>query len=829
MGLQKVVRSLLACWALAAGSVVAAETIMVLPAEIQLFGTEARQQLLVQRKSGGDLTGQITSRADFTSDDPSVAVVAHGAVVPIANGTTHITVAADGHRARVKVTVVGMEHRHVWSFRNHVQPVLAKVGCNSGACHGALAGKGGFKLSLRGYDTLRDFHTITRQARGRRVELADPGRSLLLAKPSGALPHKGGLRFDVDSPEYRILAGWIAEGAVAPRDDDPQLESIEVLPRTVLLQPGDRQQVLVRALYSNGQSADVTRWAKFASTNETVATVDDSGRLTVVGNGEGAVTAWFASKIVLARVTAPYANAVPAQVFAEAKRQNFIDDLVLKQLQRLDLPPSEASADHEFIRRAFVDTVGVLPTATEVRAFLADQAADRRDRLIEKLLSRSEFVDYWTYKWSDLLLVTGEKLRPKPVEAYYKWIRGHVAANTPWDEFVFRIVTSQGSSFEEGATNFYALHQDPETMSENVCQAFLGLSIGCAKCHNHPLEKWTNDQYYAFANLFARVRSKGWGGGARSGDGLRTLFVVGKGELLQPLTGKPRPPAPLDGDPLRMDDTRDRRIHLATWLTSPDNPYFARSICNRVWANFMGVGLVEQVDDMRTSNPASNEELLSALADFLVARDFDLKPLMRAILRSETYQRTSRPLPGNRDEHRFYSRYYPRRLMAEVLLDAISQVTGVPSAFNEILTPGASAEKTEIYPLGTRALELHDAAVASYFLQTFGRNQRQITCECERSDEPSMVQVLHISNGETINKKLQTTGNRLDKLLASGKPNYALIEEAYLEALARYPTDAEMQRLLQVMNDASDKEARRLVVEDLFWSVMSSREFLFNH
>ena len=812
-----------------AGDGFAAQKITVVPAEVTLFGTESRQPLLVQRMTTSDLTSQITSGVEFVSADPEVAIVERGIVRPVANGKTSVTARVGGQEATVKITVVQMDRPHVWSFRNHVQPVFAKVGCNSGSCHGALAGKGGFKLSLRGYDTVRDFHTITRQARGRRIELSDPGRSLLLAKPSGAIPHKGGLRFDVDSPEYRVLAGWISAGAAPPREDDARLQRIEVLPQKVLLQPGDQQQILVRAHYSNGHRADVTRWAKFASANEAVATINDTGQLSVVGSGEGAVTAWFASKIVLAKVTSPYSNHVPVKVFAEAKRRNFIDQLVLQQLQRLDLPPSEPATDHEFMRRALIDTIGVLPTAAAVRVFLADTAVDKRDRLIESLLSRPEFVDYWTYKWSDLLLVTGEKLRPKPVDAYYQWIRKHVEANTPWDDFVYQTVTSQGSSYEDGATNFYALHQDPESMSENVCQAFLGLSIGCAKCHNHPLEKWTNDQYYGLANLFARVRAKGWGGAASSGDGLRTVFVVDKGELIQPLTGKPQPPTPLDGEPLRMDDTRDRRIHLANWLTSADNPYFARSICNRVWANFMGVGLVEQVDDMRISNPASNEQLLSALADFLVAHEFDLRALMRAILQSETYQRSSRPLPGNQNEHRFYSRYYPRRMMAEVLLDAISQVTSVPSVFNELSTPGAAREKTELYPLGTRALQLHDAAVASYFLKTFGRNQRQITCECERSDEPSMVQVLHISNGDTINDKLQTIGNRVAKLLALNKPNYALIEQVYLEALARYPTDDEMQRLLQVMNEASDQADRRIVVEDLFWSVMSSREFLFNH
>jgi hypothetical protein len=547
-----------------------------------------------------------------------------------------------------------------------------------------------------------------------------------------------------------------------------------------------------------------------------------------MGYGEGAITAWFASKIVIARVTSPYANEVANEIYEKTPQRNFIDELVTKQLRRLNLPPSPPAADAEFVRRAYIDTIGTLPTPDEVRTFLADASPDKRDKVIESLLSRKEFVDYWTYKWSDILLLNGALLRPEAVKAYYQWVHSRVEANTPWDQFAREVVTAQGSSFENGATNFYALHQDPETMSENVSQAFLGLSIGCAKCHNHPLEKWTNDQYYAMANMFARVRAKGWGGDARSGDGKRTLFVVSKGELTQPLTGKPQPPTPLDGEPLPFDSTDDRRVHLATWLTAPENPYFARSITNRVWANFFGVGLVESVDDMRDSNPASNEELLSATAAYVVENKFDLKTLMRAILQSHTYQRSSHPLAENEAEHRFYSRYYPRRLMAEVMLDAISQVTDVPTDFTEIAYPGADKQKTDFYPKGTRALQLYDSAVASYFLKTFGRNDRQITCECERSDEPSMVQVLHISNGDTLNSKLQAKEGRVEKLLTSDSPNYAIIEQAYLMSVARYPTDGEMQELLSVMN-STPADQRREVIEDLFWSLLSSREFLFNH
>ena len=363
-------------------------------------------------------------------------------------------------------------------------------------------------------------------------------------------------------------------------------------------------------------------------------------------------------------------------------------------------------------------------------------------------------------------------------------------------------------------------------MAENVSQAFLGLSIGCAKCHNHPLEKWTNDQYYAFANLFARVRAKGWGGDPRGGDGVRTLYVEPAGDLIQPSTGKAQPPAPLDGEAIPKDDPNDRRVRLAEWLTSPENPYFARAVANRVWAAYLGQGLVEPVDDLRLSNPASNEPLLSALANYVVENKYDLKKLMREILRSETYQRSSRPLPENEEETRFFSRYYPRRLMAEVLHDAIAGITDVPSEFKNIAQPDGSQEETKFYPEGTRALQLYDSAVASYFLNTFGRNERAITCECERSNQPSMVQVLHLSNGDVLNERLQKEDSRVTYLVKSGISDAEMVETAFLWCLSRLPTEDERRSMTEVLAGA---ESKRAGVEDLFWALMTSREFLFQH
>jgi hypothetical protein len=696
------------------------------------------------------------------------------------------------------------------SFRNDVQPVLTRAGCNSGACHGAAAGKNGFKLSLRGYDDEGDWKAITRSAFGRRLVPEDPANSLFLLKPTAAVPHKGGVRFQVGSPEYQVLVNWIAQGSPGPKADDPRIESIEVLPKHAVLKVGSEQQVQVIAHFNNGVSQDVTRRAKYTANDTSVATVDDDRKVKIVGRGEGPITAWYLSRMATATMTVPFDAPPSMAVFDQAPRRNFIDELAIVKLRDLNLPPSPRCSDSEFIRRAFIDTIGVLPTAQEARAFLAESSAGKRDALIQSLLARPEFVDYWAYKWSDLLLVNSQKLRPPAMWAYYNWIRRQVSANTPWDELARQVVTATGSTLENGAANYYVLHDDPMKMSETTAVAFLGMSINCAKCHNHPLEKWTNDQYFAMANIFARVRAKN----APAGEGNFIVFSAAEGDLVQPLTGKPRPPTPLDGQPMPMDSSDDRRLKLADWLVSPQNSYFTRAIVNRVWANFMGVGLVEAIDDMRKTNPPSNEALLAALADELVKQRYDLKSLMRLILQSETYQRSGEALPANVADRRFYSHYYPRRLMAEVMLDAVSQVTGAPTAFKD-------------YPPGTRAIQLPDSNVESYFLQSFGRPERINTCECERTSLPSMAQALHIANGDTVNTKLQAKGNRIEQLLAEKVPDERLVEDVYLGALSRYPTAPEAKMLTAALKGATEK--RREVVEDLFWGVLSSNAFLFNH
>ena len=801
---------LLAIMSLWASLAHAEESTRLIPEQITLSGSAARQSLVFENFSGTNATGQITDGVSLVSSDPGIVKIEEGVAIPVANGKATITATAGDRHATSEVMVVDMEKPFQWSFRNHVESVLSKSGCNSGACHGALAGKKGFKLSLGAFDPLADYFYITRQARARRVVLSDPGRSLVLTKPSGAVPHKGGLRFAVDSPEYRVVAEWIAAGTPAPQESDARLSRLEMLPGASVLKTGAKQQLIVRAHFTDDHVEDVTRWAKFTSSNESVAQVSGTGLVNVVGHGEASIKAWYLSWNVMATISVGYERKLAPDVFTKAERRNFIDELVLAKLENLGLPPSPPATDAEFLRRAFIDTIGLLPTVEETRAFLADSSTDKRAKLIDQLLARPEFVDYWAYKWSDLLLVTSERLKPAAMWSYYHWIRNNVAANTPWDQFTRNLVTATGSTLQNGAANFFVLHQDPPELAETVSVAFLGMSINCAKCHNHPLEKWTNDQYYSMANLFARVRSK-----EAPGDGNHVVYSTTSGEWVQPRTGKTQPPAPLDGVALPLEAEADRRIHLANWLTSPENPYFTRAITNRIWANFFGVGLVESVDDLRLTNPPSNAALLDAAAKYLVDHKYDVKSLMRAVLESATYARSSQPLPENVEDQRFYSRYYPRRMMAEVLLDALSQVSGSPSAFGD-------------YAPGWRALQLPDVSVNSYFLRTFGRPLRAITCECERTAEPSMVQVLHISNGDTINQKLEAKANRIEQLLSANLTNEQIIEEAYLSALCRFPTDAERAKLLAALNEAP-ADNKRQTIEDFYWSILSSKEFLFNH
>jgi hypothetical protein len=813
--------------AAAAPSALRAADLKLLPGDIVLTGPYARQQLLAVDDANGKVVADHTRAAKFTSsDDKVVAVDASGQVRAVGDGEATITATHDGRTAKVVVKVQKTKDEFRWSFRNHIIPMMTRAGCNSGACHGALAGKGGMKLSLRGYDPEADHFVLTRQALGRRVDTVEPAKSLLLRKPTLAVSHGGGQRIEAGSLDYQMLADWIATGAGAPRADTPRIQRLEVFPANAVLKPKDKLQILVRAWYADGHSEDVTRWAKFSSSEDLVAAVDADGRVSVAGYGEAAISVWFSNRVAANRIASPLPNQLDPKVFADAPRNNYIDDHVLRKLENLRIPPSPSATDAEFIRRVYLDAAGILPTPEEVKRFVEDKAADKRAKLIDKLLERPEFVDYWAYKWSDLLLITTRRLPQPAVWSFYGYVRQSVADNKPWDRFAHEIVTAKGNTLHNGAANYFVLHKDISDLTETTSLTFLGTSITCCRCHNHPLEKWTQDQYWSMANLFSRVGLKN---GDRGGD--VSVFTQPDGDVPHLRKGVPMPPAPLDAKPLPLDGTQDRREYFADWLTAPENPYFARALVNRVWRNFMGRGLVEAEDDLRATNPPTNPELLDALAKDFVAHKYDVKYLIRTILNSAAYQRTSKPVAGNETDDRFYSHYLIRRLSAEVILDAYSQVTNVPTPFTQVSAnvPGDSV-KYDGYPLGTRALQLPDSLVVSPFLDAFGRPERAQTCSCERQQDSSVGQALHVNNGKTLNDKIRAKGSRVEAWANEKVGDEDAVRRLYLLALCREPSAAEMKKFKALLAEAAaDSQAtRREALEDLFWGVLSSKEFLFN-
>jgi hypothetical protein len=807
---------------------VAAAGLKLLPVDPTLTGAHAHQRLIVLAEAEGKYVGDRTPEAEFASSNPTVATVdAAGIVQARGDGEAILTARHGGQQVTATVKVAKTTEPHARSFRNHVIPLMTKIGCNSGACHGALAGKGGFKLSLRGYDPAADHFVMTRQALGRRVDKLEPARSLVLLKPTTVVPHGGGQKLEIGSPDYELLADWIASGAPGPRDDDVQIQRLEVFPPAAVLKPGDHLQVVVRAWYSDGHAEDVTSWAKFSSTEDLVANVDPEGRVRVAGHGEAAVTVWYSNLVASLRILSPLPNTVAPQVFATAARQNYIDDLVLKKLEALRIPPSPLCTDAEFIRRAYLDAAGILPAPAEVEKFVRDAAPDKRARLVDALLERPEFVDYWAYKWSDLLLVSSRKLRQPAIWSFYQYIRQGVADNKPWDRFAREILTAQGTTLRNGAANYFVLHKDVAGLSEATSVTFLGMSITCCRCHNHPLEKWTQDQYWSMANLFARVALK-------NGDRAEEVSVQAQpfGDVPHPRRGVPMPPTPLDGKPLPLDSPTDRREYFVDWLIAPENPYFAKALVNRVWRNFLGRGLVEAEDDLRQTNPPTNPELFEALAKDFVDHQYDVKHLIRTVMNSATYQRSSQPLAENRTDDRFYSHYLLRRLPAEVLLDAYAQVTGVPTPFTEV-NVGVTGGTTKYggYPTGVRALQLPDTQVVSQFLDAFGRPQRETTCSCERQPDSSVGQALHLNNGRTLNDKLRAKDARVEQWVKENVGDEEAVRRLFLLALCREPTTGERAKFQALMAEAAkdSQTTRREILEDLFWAVLTGREFLFNH
>ncbi|MBM4071657.1 MAG: DUF1549 domain-containing protein [Planctomycetes bacterium] len=713
------------------------------------------------------------------------------------------------------------------SFLNEVVPLLTRLGCNQGACHGKLAGQNGFRLSLRGYAPEWDHDWLTREYTGRRINNAVPEASLLLRKPLGEAPHEGGKLLAIGSREHRTLLEWIRQGTPGPKKGEAEVRELRLSPGSRVLGIGQEQQLQVTARFSDGHERDVTWLCQFFSNDSNAAAVTPAGLVKMVRPGETAIRASFLGQVAVVVLTAPYDQQVKAEWYAG--RNNVIDDHVFKKLHDLRIPPSEACDDATFIRRVYLDTIGVLPTPAEIRAFVADRAADKRGRLVDRLLDRPEFVDFWALQLGDLLQNRKESDHDvrgtKGVRDLHEWLRRQVKDNRPWDQTARDLLTVQGATTEQPGVGYFVVtvgeqrdaHQSEVVAS--VAQTFLGTRIGCARCHNHPSEKYTQDDYYHFAGFFSRIRME-----RKDPKQGATVLAVSASDpnqnknpvgVLQPRTHKFLKPQPLDRSQPDIKPGDDPRRQLVRWMTEPGNPHFAGAMVNRLWAHFFNVGLVEPVDDIRASNPPSNPELWKALVAEFVKSQFDRKHMIRLMVNSRAYQLASETKPGNDKERRFYSHYYARRLPAEVFLDAVSQATGVPERFDG-------------YPVGIRAVQVPDPTVKSHFLSIFGRSERITPCACERNNDVTLPQLLHLQGGSTLPDKIRSGDGRLAALMNKKLSDRELAEELSLATFSRLPRPQELAALDEILAQNAGGN-RDEVYLDYFWALLNAREFAFNH
>lgn len=782
----------------------------VFPTEVTLQTRRARQALVVQAVYADGVTRDVTAQAKFTVEDDTRVALDSFALRPVADGHTALAITYQDRTLHVPVTVANAQLDPPVSFVKDVMPIFSKGGCNSGACHGSSRGKDGFHLSLFGYDPDGDHYRLTLEAIARRINLAVPEESLLLDKATGRVPHTGGERFKPDSEFYRVILAWLKEGAAKDKADTARIVRLDLAPRQSVLEgTGETQQLNVRAFYADGTDRDVTGLAVFMTNNDTVAKVSEAGRVTAGVRGEAYITARFGDHTVGTQVlTLPKGLKFTWPRVAEA---NYVDALVDAKLQKLRLAPSGLCDDATFLRRASLDLAGTLPTPDEVRKFLADRAPDKRAATVDALMKRRGFIDVWVMRWAELLQIRSADqaltMSAKSALQYYDWLAYQVAHNVPADAMVRALVTATGPSFETPAANFYKLERDTLKLSENVTEAFMGVRIQCAQCHNHPFDQWTMNDYYSFAAFFAQV-------GRKSGEDPRETIVFNalSGGVKHPVTGKDMAPKFLGGPQPDIPKGADRRQVLAGWLASPANPYFARHLANIVWAQFFGQGIVDPVDDVRVSNPPSNPELLDELANRLVAYHYDIRPLIRDICLSRTYQASSVSNPANAGDDRNFAHGRVRRIRAEVLLDALSTVT-------------ESAEKLHGLPAGSRAVEIADGRTSTFFLTTFGRATRETPCSCEVKMEPNLSQALELLNGDAVSAKV-ANGRVVRKLLQQDRTPAAIIEELYLRTFSRLPTGEEMSKLKKVVADSKTPEP---VLNDIFWSLLNAKEFVFNH
>lgn len=729
------------------------------------------------------------------------------------------------HRSEIRVAVVlqlclsahvaAFADEPAVDFENDIIPILTAGGCNSGPCHGKSRGQGGFKLSLFGFDPEFDHGALSREGRGRRVFLPSPEQSLLLLKPTGRVPHGGGLRMEFDGVEYRLLKRWIEDGMPRRVPGAPKLARVEVEPAGTILGLNQNQQLKVTAHYSDGSTRDVSARTAYQSNEDGIAAVNDEGLVSTTSiTGEAAIMARYMGMIAVSTISVPLPGNVPASLYEALPRNNFIDDLVWNKLQRLGLTPSDPASDETFLRRATLDIIGRVPTVEETKSFIADASAEKRAGLIDSLLENPEYADHWANKWADLVRPNPYRAGIKAVLNYDNWIRTAFRENWPYDRFVREQLTATGSTFRNGAVVMFRDRRSPDELTPMVSQLFLGIRLECAKCHQHPNEAWGQNHFFSFAAYFDGIARKGRGVSPPISGSEEYVFPGKRRPVKHPLTGADMTPAPLFGEAPVPEGATDPRVALANWITSDDNAFFRQVIANRIWRDMMGRGLVEPVDDIRGSNPPSNPELLEALAIDLRDHDYDLKHLIRRIASSYVYGLSSLPSERNESDTRNYSRFYRERLRAEVLLDSVTQITGV-------------SEKFAAMPPGSSSRQLWSHRIESLFLDAFGRPDPNQDPPCERTPESTIVQALHLMNSQSVHDKVVSDAGIAAALGTSDKSNEDIIDELYLSVYARFPTDDEKSATVRFLAERAD--ARRKAVQDLLWAMLNTPEFIFKH
>ena len=775
--------------------------IKVVPSSIILDSPETTQQLLVAES---DTTPDLTRQATYQSANPKIALVDEtGLVRPVAEGKTEIVVAHKDQQARIPVEVKGLLQPTPVSFASQIIPILNKSGCNAGGCHGKAEGQAGFKLSVFGFDPMADHKAIIMEGRGRRTFPASPANSLLLLKGTGLVPHGGGRKIQPDSLSFRRVVRWIAEGQRYDNADTAALKSIEVEPALRVLPFEGTQQLRVTAIDVNGNRRCVTAEAEYDSNATTIAGADHRG-LVQAGStpGEAAILVRYMGQVTICRVTIPR----PGVKFARPPENNFIDRHVWNKLERLGIPPSDIADDATFLRRVTLDVIGTLPSAAETREFLADKDANKRAKLIDRLLDRPEYADFWAMLWADILRVDKDAVTPQGAVAMTRWLRKQFAENRPYDEMARAVVLAQGSTTSEGPAAFYKVLNNPELVSRSISQVFLGVRIECAQCHHHPSERWGQEDYFALAGLFTGVTRKPLPNGSEA------IMARGGLDLKHPRTKLGVPAKPLGAAELDLTSVSDRRSIFADWMVAQDNPYFAEAVANRLWSHYFGRGLVEPLDDLRATNPASNEPLLAELAKNLREAKYDIKAFTKTLLLSRAYQ-LGHEIPANRDDEQNFSHATYRTLTAEVLLDAVCQTTGVGEKFNG-------------WPEGYRAIQVWDNRMPSYFFRIFGRPVRFSVCECERGSEPSITQALHLMNSPEIADKIRNRKGTARALADSTKTPTEIVDELFLSALARFPTEKERTLMLDTFKQ--EGVDRRTAVEDVLWALLNMKDFIYN-